>query len=127
MAGNQADSQDSPDVRGELISSGYNLIQSVNGFDVTGDLTGNIIGQDPRLGPLQDNGGPTWTHALLPDSPAIDHGSARGLTADQRGFARPIDVPGTAKAGDIGAFEFVSEAGSEVGYTDPSSAVDHPV
>ena len=30
--------------------------------------------RDPLLGPVQDNGGPTFTHALLPGSPAIDAG-----------------------------------------------------
>jgi len=36
--------------------------------------TGDQINTDPMLGPLQDNGGPTFTHALLPGSPAIDAG-----------------------------------------------------
>jgi hypothetical protein len=61
---------------------------------------------DPHLGPLQDNGGPTPTLALLPGSPALDVGdnSARSATGplDQRGqgFARVAN--GTV---DIGAFE----------------------
>lgn len=64
---------------------------------------------DPLLGPLQDNGGPTPTHALLVGSPAIDAGS-NSTAPDQRGFARPVDQPGvTNVAGgigvDIGAFE----------------------
>jgi len=56
----------------------------------------NLIGGEPSLGPLQDNGGPTLTHLPLPGSPAIDAGAnglaidAEGalLTTDQRGFAR---------------------------------------
>ena len=36
--------------------------------------TGDQINTDPMLGPLQDNGGPTFTHELLPDSPAINGG-----------------------------------------------------
>lgn len=35
---------------------------------------GNIVTDDPKLGALADNGGPTQTHALLPGSPAIDSG-----------------------------------------------------
>ncbi len=35
---------------------------------------GDQINTNPLLGPLQDNGGPTFTHALLPGSPAIDAG-----------------------------------------------------
>jgi predicted outer membrane repeat protein len=55
---------------------------------------------DPRLGPLRNNRGPTDTHALLTDSPAINAGGA-GLcgSPDQRG-AQPV---GNC---DIGAFEF---------------------
>jgi hypothetical protein len=45
---------------------------------------------DPHLGPLQDNGGPTWTHMPLPGSPAIDHGDAHGFNTDQRGRARAL-------------------------------------
>jgi len=40
--------------------------------------------------PLQDNGGPTWTHALLPGSPALDAAHSGGLSTDQRGGARPV-------------------------------------
>ena len=54
---------------------------------------------DPRLGPLQDNGGPTPTHALLLGSPAIDASSACPAT-DQRGVTRPQGA-----GCDIGAFE----------------------
>ncbi|NJL12508.1 MAG: T9SS type A sorting domain-containing protein [Microscillaceae bacterium] len=62
--------------------------------------TPNILIADPLLGPLQDNGGPTLTMALLPGSPAIDAGGNFPLTTatDQRGSAR-IGKP------DIGAFE----------------------
>ena len=57
---------------------------------------------DPLLGPLQDNGGPTFTHALLPGSPAIDAGyDAAAPETDQRGASRPWGM-----ASDIGAFEF---------------------
>jgi hypothetical protein len=57
---------------GSLITHGYN-ISSDNG---SGFLNGpgDQINTDPMLGPLQNNGGPTLTHALLPGSPAIDAG-----------------------------------------------------
>ncbi|NEP12654.1 MAG: DUF4347 domain-containing protein [Symploca sp. SIO2C1] len=69
--------------------------------DVFGNFTGdhNLIGTDPKLGPLQDNGGPTFTHALLEDSPAIDAGTG-GTGVDQRGVLRP-----QGDGVDIGAFE----------------------
>lgn len=65
---------------------------------------------DPRLGPLARNGGLTETHALIPNSPAIDKGSSFGLTADQRGLIRPADLANYANAAggdgaDIGALE----------------------
>jgi hypothetical protein len=97
------------DCSGTLISGGYNLIENLAGCVVTGDPTGNIYGVDPLLGPLQDNGGPTWTMALLRGSPAIDQGSAAGLATDQRGVRRPFDVPGipnAADGSDIGAYEY---------------------
>ena len=57
-------------------------------------VAGNLVGVDPKLGPLQSNGGPTPTMALLPGSPAIDAGSnPLGLTTDQRGSSRGSSVP----------------------------------
>ena len=72
---------------------------------------GDISGVDPLLGSLQDNGGPTETHALLPGSPAIDQAPVADctLTADQRGVARPQGV-----ACDIGAFEVVQVPGVDL-------------
>lgn len=70
---------------------------------VNGTNIGNIFGVDPLLGPLQNNGGPTRTHALLPGSPAIDRGSnPLALATDQRGagYARTSGV-----ATDMGAYE----------------------
>src|SRR5262249_15116010 len=67
------------------------------GLNGPGDLTNT----DPLLGPLQRNGGPTLTQALLPGSPAIDAGDDQGAPAtDQRGLPRTVN--GTI---DIGTFE----------------------
>jgi CSLREA domain-containing protein len=84
-----------------ITSLGHNLDRDGScHLAAPGDLTG-----DPLLGPLQDNGGPAWTHALLPCSPALDAG-ATDLTADQRSLPRPIDGDGNGTpAPDIGAFE----------------------
>ena len=60
------------------------------------------------LGPLQDNGGPTETHALGSGSPAIEGGHSSGSNTDQRGLARPVVIPATMPVGDgsdIGAYE----------------------
>ena len=73
--------------------------------------TGNLLGGEPGLGPLQDNGGPTPTMAPFPGSPAIDSGNnaaaaAAGLTTDQRGLPRVVDGDGSGVAAvDIGAVE----------------------
>jgi hypothetical protein len=62
---------------------------------------------DPMLGPLADNGGDTWTHALLPGSPAIDAVPAVSCTLpiDQRWMPRPVAAGEGAPLCDIGAFE----------------------
>jgi hypothetical protein len=79
---------------GAVSSRGYNLSSdSTCDFDGAGDLNNT----DPRLGKLQNNGGPTETMALLSGSPAIDSGNPSGCTdgkghllkTDQRGKPRP--------------------------------------
>lgn len=83
-----------------VTSLGHNLdSENSCGFNQTGDL----INTDPMLGPLKDNGGPTFTCALLEGSPAIDAGDNSGAPpTDQRGISRP-----QGPAVDIGAYEFV--------------------
>lgn len=99
---------DGPDVQGASTSGGYNLIGNVRDgatFTATGDRTGI---SDPKLGPLADNGGPTFTHLPQAGSPAIDAGDTP-LTADQRGQSRP---KGTRD--DIGAVESGATASGSV-------------
>ena len=103
IAGNTA--AESPDCLGAVVSLGYNLLGSASGCAYSaahGDLLGaGSEPLDPRLGDLDDNGGPTETHALLFDSPAIDGGNgALAPDTDQRGFLRP-----RGGASDIGAYE----------------------
>ncbi len=91
---------------GVYVSQGFNLSNQNDVAILNG--TGDRNNTNPMLGPLQDNGGTTPTHALLPGSPAIDKGNT-SLTTDQRGFPRPIDDPASVSGGgnnsDIGAFE----------------------
>ncbi len=96
-----------PNCRGTLTSGGYNLFGDITScnFDNNNDLTGQL----PQLGLLLDNGGPSFTHALLPNSPALNTGNLNGckdiagttlLAADQRGTDRP-----QGGRCDIGAYE----------------------
>lgn len=92
-------------------------IGGIGGGGSTATLTGshNIIGfsllttppgtlsVDPKLGPLQDNGGATWTHMPLPSSPAVNAGIPNSFTTDQRGAGFPRVV---GAAADIGAIEY---------------------
>ena len=105
-----------PDIFGAVVSQGFNLIGNESDATITARRSDQIGDPgspiDPLLGPLQDNGGPTFTHALFLGSPAIDQGTGNGLTADQRGegFPRTFDVPRirNARGGDgtdVGAFE----------------------
>jgi len=89
---------------GTLQSFGNNL-ENTNTCGLT--TAGDKRDVNPKLGPLQDNGGATWTRALLFGSPAIDAGNDPDCPAtDQRGVARPIDGnrDGSAVC-DIGAVE----------------------
>jgi hypothetical protein len=89
---------------GTVTSLGYNLGSDSGGGYLT--ATGDQVYTDPKLGPLQDNGGSTKTHALLPGSPAIDAGDPSFTLPpnfDQRGSGFPRVVNGRI---DIGAFEF---------------------
>jgi parallel beta-helix repeat protein len=96
---------------GDFVSDGYNIESPGDtcGFDQTGDQSG-VTAEQLNLGPLQDNGGPTETHALLPGSFAIDQvpladcvdADGQPLTTDQRGEPRP--ETGGAMC-DVGAFE----------------------
>jgi large repetitive protein len=81
-------------------SATYNLEDA----DTCGFSTAtNLINTDPRLGALQNNGGPTLTRALLDGSLAIDYVTVNtGVTVDQRGFNRPV-----GSWADIGAYEYI--------------------
>jgi FIMAH domain-containing protein len=95
---------------GGVVDNGYNLSSDSScGFTGTGSLQNTAPKLDPNG--LQNNGGPTQTLALEPDSPAVDHipvGSSCPAT-DQRGVSRP-----QGPACDIGAFEMTAADGLSV-------------
>jgi hypothetical protein len=81
----------------EVISGGHNLVQDITCSPVSDDL----ISSNAMIGGLADNGGSTWTHALLPGSPAIDAADDTAcLETDQRGVTRPQGAHC-----DIGSYE----------------------
>ena len=90
------------------VSASNNLIRdAVNTCGLVNGTDGNLIGVDPKLGLLADNGGPTKTMALLGGSPAMNAGDKDVCSGgdlfepiDQRGVSRPHDAPC-----DLGAFE----------------------
>jgi CSLREA domain-containing protein len=97
---------------GTITSRGHNLSDDAAGGDAstgpggTLNATGDQRNTDPRLGPLQNNGGPTFTHNLFSNSPARDAGDDAvlgpplNLMTDQRGFPRRV-----GSTTDIGAVE----------------------
>ncbi|HET9477441.1 MAG TPA: choice-of-anchor Q domain-containing protein [Dehalococcoidia bacterium] len=102
IAGNAANN--GPDCNGNVSSQGYILVQNASGCTISGVSTGNLIGPNPFLGPLADNGGPTQTHEIFFGSPAINNGGAGCPSTDQRGAPR-VGVC------DIGSFEYGSSPG----------------
>jgi hypothetical protein len=103
------------DCYGTIGSYGRNLFGTVsNACTITG--TGIWLSTNPAyLGPLQNNGGPTWTHALLPGNNAIDDGvecidhNGHTITTDQRGWARP-----QGDRCDVGSYEFGAASNTAV-------------
>ncbi|MCI0332701.1 MAG: hypothetical protein L0228_05720, partial [Planctomycetes bacterium] len=92
------------DTDGQLVLSGSNnIIRTHVGFEQVG-----LLGDDPLLTPLADNGGPTLTHQPQGGSPAIGNGNnLLNLATDQRGATFTRMVGGAV---DIGAFEVQSSA-----------------
>ena len=128
VAGNHAPT--GPDIlysAGTLGSLGHNLVSNNEGSALTaapGDLIGTPAAPiDPMLGPLADGGGPTWTHAPLPGSPAIDAGDGQGAPAtDQRGQSRPGGAGcGGSAIVDIGAYEISRYAVTNTSDSGPGS------
>lgn len=107
MAGNSDGSlglaNQSPDCGG-ITSQGHNLVGKTTGCTFTAGA-GDLLSVDPVLGPLADNGGPTFTHALLKGSPAIDGAGPGAAPTDQRGVPRNPD---------IGAYEYATCGGKVV-------------
>ncbi|PSF37136.1 hypothetical protein C7H19_11915 [Aphanothece hegewaldii CCALA 016] len=91
---NSGSSDKNPDVFGTFFSNGNNLIGNTTGSTSFG--SSDLLNINPLLGPLQNNGGATLTHALLSNSPAINAGNNNELAEDT------FDLDG-----DGNTFEFI--------------------
>ena len=97
-------------VYGSPVITGANNLVVASGATLPPDT----LQDDPLLGVLGDNGGPTQTIPLLDGSPAIDTGNnVAHLQTDQRGGGFPREAGTSA---DIGAFEV--QNGSDVIFKD---------
>ncbi len=94
FSGNTATAAGTNDFDGSVTSLGYNLVEDPVFPDA---IDTDIVGEDAKPGPLQDNGGYVKTHGLLFGSPAINAG---GGPAREDATGVPHDV-----MPDIGAYE----------------------
>jgi hypothetical protein len=121
----------SPDIRGDFMSEGFNLIGKSDGSTgwIGSDQAGTVaFPLTASLDELRDNGGPTPTLAPFSYSPALDQGKVLGLRLDQRGLSRPFDDPNIINAGDgdgndIGAYEANAQAPTWH-WANPSAGLD---
>ena len=118
----------SPDCDGFLSSNGYNLIGDTTGCNFGSDAT-DLLNVYPDLVTLQDNGGPTLTHKLTGNSPALDAANpatpGSGFDSceidDQRGVTRPRDGTGDGNARcDIGAYETLGQGPTATPFGTPT-------
>ncbi len=120
-------------VADNVAASGASDIDGLSGTTIAGfnnlitsstlTVPADTIATCPKLGPLADNGGPTFTHALAHDSPAINHGNGEQFPPnDQRGvgFARPFGA-----GVDIGAYEWRGTPDDRLFNSGFESACDH--
>ena len=105
ISGNDALVSPQDDISGDFTSLGNNLVGTISGgTGFTNGLNGDLVGANAWLGPLQNNGGPTFTHALLAGSAALDTAANIAGITDQRGVLRPSALD------DIGAYELLAES-----------------
>ncbi|HEX2225023.1 MAG TPA: choice-of-anchor Q domain-containing protein, partial [Thermoanaerobaculia bacterium] len=107
LAGNTATTGD-PDCSGSAVTGGYNILGNATGCFGFGPAFNDLVGVNPQLAALADNGGGVSTRALLAGSPALNAGNpaapGSGGNACAATDARGATRPGGARC-DIGAFE----------------------
>jgi hypothetical protein len=114
IATNSSATSDPPDVYGGFTSQGYNFVGNTSGSSGWSPVTDYQNALPLLLGPLQENGGPTLTCALLPGSLSILGGTSVGAPlTDQRGVIRPLGKC------DIGAYQYTTLIQTIVTWTNP--------
>ena len=106
--------------QGVVMSLGYNLSSDDGGEILTGP--GDQVLTNPMLGPLQNNGGATFTHSLLPGSPAINAGDPNFTPPplfDQRGAGFDRVVNGRI---DVGSFELQGQGPTPTATPTPTAS-----
>jgi VCBS repeat-containing protein/predicted outer membrane repeat protein len=135
VAGNRHDGGEGADING-AVNAKFSLVEDSDYVFFLDDgeelidpaWAGNVTNVRPRLSPLQDNGGLSWTHALMSQSPAIDAAAnalsvddnGDPLDSDQRGLERIADG-GSGNIADMGAYELPQSLPPG---NDPPSVVD---
>jgi hypothetical protein len=98
------------DCNGFLVASGWNLFGETDGCSFGGGAASVGLVSASTIGPLQDNGGPAWTHALLAGSQAIDSTFDAVGCYDQNLAPLSIDQRGAQRSAglrcDVGAYEY---------------------
>jgi CSLREA domain-containing protein len=106
------------DCLGDITSVGYNLLEDTSDCNVVGDLTGNVVGTDPKLFGLAYNGGPAPSHGFSMTSPVLNAGNpavSNGVGGNCEATDQHNKTRGFGPAGrcDMGAFE---DAGAPGGF-----------
>jgi Metallo-peptidase family M12B Reprolysin-like len=117
---------EAPDFAGAVGSLGHNLVRNPAGC--TQLVGSDMVGVEPRLGALSNNGGPTDSHAPGLYSKVIDAAAEPcGLPMDQRGFPRPVaGLLGGPAACDLGAIEVSSQLPPCPADLDDGSQTNYP-
>ncbi len=133
IAGNSDSSQSSaPDLAGGFLTFGYNLIGNNRNSSTTfpagqPNINNDFVGQAPAtilplVLPMADNGGPTPSRLLLPDSLAVDQGKCTALSHDQRYHQGDVVGQRTVDQPDINNFE----SGCDIGAVELDATSENP-
>ena len=95
----------SPDIGAGTVNVNFSAVGSATGWTPSGTSGNNLaFGVDLQLGPLQDNGGPTFTHQPGPNAPPVNAGDPAFVPPpdfDQRGAGNPRVIGGVLDIGSV--------------------------